>query len=94
MLNDDAEATTHAWVDVWLHAEGRWLSCDVTHRELAAATQVRLAVGRDYLDASPVRGMRRGGGKEQLEVQVAVHEAAVVPADTRRATIQHQNGQQ
>jgi hypothetical protein len=31
-------------------------------------------VGRDYLDAAPVRGMRRGGGVEQLDVQVQVSE--------------------
>jgi hypothetical protein len=29
-------------------------------------------VGRDYLDAAPVRGMRRGGGQEQLQVAVLV----------------------
>jgi hypothetical protein len=29
-------------------------------------------VGRDYLDAAPVRGVRRGGGKESLEVSVLV----------------------
>jgi transglutaminase-like putative cysteine protease len=93
MLSSDAKTTTHAWVDVWLHADRRWVSCDVTHRELAGPQQVRLAVGRDYLDAAPVRGMRRGGGKEKLDVQVSVHEATV-PAETRRANIQHQTNQQ
>lgn len=93
-LGGDAKATMHAWMDVWQHEERRWLSCDVTHRALAGASQVRLAVGRDYLDAGPVRGMRRGGGQEKLDVQVAVHEATPVPPDTRRANIAQQNGQQ
>jgi hypothetical protein len=31
----------------------------------------RLAVGRDYLDAAPVRGVRRGGGREVMNVSVA-----------------------
>ena len=30
----------------------------------------RLAVGRDYLDAAPVRGVRRGGGREAMSVAV------------------------
>jgi hypothetical protein len=29
-------------------------------------------VGRDYLDAAPVRGMRRGGGRESMHVAVLV----------------------
>jgi hypothetical protein len=29
-------------------------------------------VGLDYLDACPVRGMRRGGGAEQMHAQVQV----------------------
>jgi transglutaminase-like putative cysteine protease len=31
-----------------------------------------LAIGRDYLDACPVRGMREGGQTEQLDVSVTV----------------------
>lgn len=94
ILSDDSGASTHAWVDVWLHAESRWVSWDVTHRRLAGPSQVRLAVGRDYLDAAPVRGMRRGGGREQLDVQVSVCESAQVRAEARRATIPHQTSQQ
>jgi hypothetical protein len=29
-------------------------------------------VGRDYLDAAPVRGVRRGGGNESMAVTVRV----------------------
>jgi transglutaminase-like putative cysteine protease len=68
----DAHAASHAWVDVWLAGENCWLSCDVTHRTLAGPTLCRLAVGRDYLDAAPIRGVRRGGGREELEVRVEV----------------------
>ncbi|MBC7211402.1 MAG: transglutaminase family protein, partial [Pseudomonas sp.] len=33
---------------------------------------LKLAVGHDYLDACPVRGMRRGGGTESMQAQVLV----------------------
>ena len=36
----------------------------------------RLAVGRDYLDAAPVRGVRQGGGGEKMEANVLVAESA------------------
>jgi transglutaminase-like putative cysteine protease len=44
----------------------------VTHAEAAGARHCRLAVGRDYLDAAPVRGVRRGGGRESMAVTVTV----------------------
>lgn len=70
---------SHAWADVWLADEAGWLACDITHNRLAYDCFCRLAVARDYLDASPIRGMRRGGNGEILDVSVRVtdsHEAA------------------
>ena len=69
---DAGPIASHAWADVWLGAGTGWLSLDVTHRIAAGERHCRLAVGRDYLDAAPVRGVRRGGGREQLEVAVSV----------------------
>ncbi|NJD33072.1 MAG: transglutaminase family protein [Gammaproteobacteria bacterium] len=66
------EVASHAWADVWLGAEQGWVSLDVTHAEQAGARHCRLAVGRDYLDAAPVRGVRRGGGHEAMTVAVKV----------------------
>jgi len=63
---------SHAWVDVWQEDESGWLGIDVTHARFAGGRHCRLAVGRDYLDAAPVRGVRRGGGHETLEVNVLV----------------------
>ena len=67
-----ASAASHAWVDAWRGPELGWLSIDVTQGELAGPRHCRLAVGRDYQDAGPVRGVRRGGGDERLEVAVQV----------------------
>jgi transglutaminase-like putative cysteine protease len=61
---------SHAWADAWLDSDGGWLGIDVTHGAVAGAAHCRLAVGRDYLDAAPVRGVRRGGGRESLTVAV------------------------
>lgn len=65
------QAASHAWAEVWIEGEG-WVSVDITHRELAREGHCRLAIGRDYLSAAPVRGVRTGGGEESLRVQVSV----------------------
>lgn len=65
-----AEAASHAWVEVWLTEPQGWHGIDVTHMEPAGAGHCRLAIGRDYLDAAPVRGVRRGGGSEVMDVSV------------------------
>jgi transglutaminase-like putative cysteine protease len=67
----DEPAASHAWVDAWIEGRG-WISVDVTHRVLALDRHCRLAVGRDYLSAAPVRGVRTGGGEESMHVAVAV----------------------
>lgn len=73
---DASDAASHAWVDVWLGPEKGWQSIDVTHSRPAVRTYCRLAVGRDYLDAAPVRGVRHGGGGEKMEANVLVAESA------------------
>lgn len=67
-------AASHAWVDAWVcdrHYEG-WISIDVTHARLMNDAYCRLAIGRDYDSAAPVRGVRRGGGSESLSVDVQI----------------------
>jgi len=65
------DSASHAWVDAWLEDSQGWLGIDVTHLEPMGPKHCRLAVGRDYLDAAPVRGVRRGGGHEVMQVSVA-----------------------
>jgi transglutaminase-like putative cysteine protease len=72
MLGADA---SHAWVALWCPmADGtaaRWLELDPTNQVLPTTGHVRLAVGRDYGDVTPLRGVIRGGGGEhKLMVQV------------------------
>ncbi len=65
---------SHAWVALWCPMEGgspaRWLELDPTNNVVPAAGHVRLAVGRDYGDVTPLRGGIRGGGEHSLEVRV------------------------
>jgi transglutaminase-like putative cysteine protease len=71
LLGADA---SHAWVAVWCPmADGspaRWLELDPTNNLLPGTGHVRLAVGRDYGDVTPLRGVIRGGGRHQLGVRV------------------------
>jgi transglutaminase-like putative cysteine protease len=69
---DAGEIASHAWADAWLGADAGWVSIDLTHKSLAGERHCRLAVGRDYRDAAPVRGVRHGGGGEAMHVAVIV----------------------
>ncbi|MGK5023152.1 transglutaminase family protein [Janthinobacterium sp. RB2R34] len=67
-------AASHAWVDAWVVDSdfAGWVSIDVTHARLMTDAYCRLAIGRDYDSAAPVRGVRRGGGKETMSVDVQI----------------------
>lgn len=65
------EGATHAWVEAYLPAYG-WLGVDPTNNCLANETHVRLAVGRNFSDCSPVKGTYRGGAEHSLHVSVTV----------------------
>lgn len=71
---DISHAESHAWVDAWVEEPDftGWVSIDVTHAQFANTAHCRLAIGRDYDSAAPVRGVRRGGGVESLSVHVDV----------------------
>lgn len=68
---------SHAWLSVWcpstLDSGGeaaQWLELDPTNNCLADMRHVCLALGRDYGDVTPLRGVIRGGGAHTLKVQV------------------------
>lgn len=74
LLSDrDTHVASHAWAEV--HADGRWLGFDISNRMRPDRHHLKLAVGLDYSDASPVRGVRRGGGSEALQTHARVTEA-------------------
>jgi len=69
----EEDLASHAWVDVCLDAESHtWCSIDVTHQCFTDGRHIRLAVGRDYPSAAPIRGVRQGGGAETLDVSISI----------------------
>lgn len=72
--------TSHAWVECLLPGPG-WTGFDPTNAIFADERHVRVAVGRDYQDVSPTRGVLFGGGDIQLDVEVRMETIPGNPAD-------------
>jgi transglutaminase-like putative cysteine protease len=67
----EGHAASHAWVDIF-DPDRAWLSLDPTHNRWQNDCYVRVAVGRDYADVPPTRGVYRGSASESLDVKVRV----------------------
>ena len=65
---------THAWVEVFLPSL-RWVGFDPTNNIMAGERHVVVAVGRDYGDVPPSRGVFKGEADSQLAVGVSVRQA-------------------
>ncbi|MCF7984283.1 MAG: transglutaminase family protein [Thiohalocapsa sp.] len=66
---------SHAWFAVYLPGlenTGTWVNFDPTNDTLIHEQHITTAVGRDYQDVTPVRGVFYGGGEHQLSVAVDV----------------------
>lgn len=61
----------HAWVECLVPGLG-WVGIDPTNNWIAGNRHVRVAVGRDYQDVSPTRGILLGAGDAALEVEVSM----------------------
>jgi transglutaminase-like putative cysteine protease len=70
------DGATHAWVDVLLPDLG-WVGLDPTNNLIADERHIRVAIGRDYADVPPTRGVFKGVSKVRSELSVSV---AVGPA--------------
>ena len=70
---DDLPSTneSHAWVECWLPGMG-WSGFDPANSCDCDQRHVRTAVGRDYADAPPVRGVFRGSTESTLSTRVEV----------------------
>lgn len=64
----------HAWAEAKLPGLG-WVGFDPANGISTTDAHVRVAIGLDYLGAAPIRGSRRGGGSEKLDVKLRVDTA-------------------
>lgn len=75
------EGATHAWAEAYLSGYG-WLGIDPTNNCVANEMHVRLAVGRNFSDCSPVKGVYKGSARHRLDVSVSVgYEDSHLPAE-------------
>ena len=65
---------THAWVEVFLPSL-RWVGFDPTNNVPSGERHVAVAVGRDYSDVPPSRGVYKGDADSELTVAVSVRQA-------------------
>jgi transglutaminase-like putative cysteine protease len=65
---------SHAWLSVRLPG-GSWLDLDPTNDVVPRDRHIVVAVGRDFGDVTPMRGVLLGGGRHELRVAVDVTRA-------------------
>ena len=69
------EGASHAWIEALVPRLG-WVAFDPTNNLVGADRHIRVAVGRDYADVPPTRGVYKGDAQSELSVAVTV-----TPAD-------------
>jgi transglutaminase-like putative cysteine protease len=65
------ESATHAWVEAMLPGLG-WVGFDPTNNLICGNRHIRAAIGRDYADVPPNRGIFKGSAASELAVAVRV----------------------
>lgn len=70
------EGASHAWVEALVPGWG-WVAFDPTNNLVGGDRHIRVAIGRDYADVPPTRGVYKGEAQSELSVAVTVS-----PADT------------
>ncbi len=79
--NDRSAAdATHAWVEVLLPELG-WVGFDPTNNLIAGQRHIRAAIGRDYQDVPPTRGIMKGSAESEMTVAVEVKQCAAPVTD-------------
>ena len=67
-------------MEAWLPGLG-WVGFDPTNNTIAGERHIRVAVGRDYADVPPTRGVFKGDSDRELSVAVQVYHATAAPPE-------------
>lgn len=78
--NRSSEGATHAWVEAFLPSLG-WVGFDPTNNLEANERHIRTALGRDYADVPPTRGIHKGAADSKLTVAVGVNACEDLPPE-------------
>ncbi|RYZ16020.1 MAG: transglutaminase family protein [Sphingobacteriales bacterium] len=65
------EGATHAWIEAWIPGNG-WTGYDPTNHVWVTNHHVKLAVGRNFNDCTPIKGTFKGPARQSLSVLVSV----------------------
>lgn len=88
------DVESHAWVEAFVPGLG-WIEADPTNDCLADERHIVVAVGRDYADVAPIRGLHSGGGPSTLDVAVTmVAPSKPVPEEVAPPPFRRQQQQQ
>lgn len=81
------EGASHAWVEALIPRFG-WMAFDPTNNLMGADRHIRVAIGRDYADVPPTRGVYKGEAESSLSVAVTVSPSdAKVPEPASPPTV-------
>lgn len=81
-VHHPGELATHAWCQIWAGPEIGWLDVDPTSNTFVGDDHVVVAVGRDYRDVPPNRGVWKGQAEETIAVVVAIEPIDRVPVES------------
>ena len=73
------ESQSHAWCEVWLPGLG-WVGIDPTNDSLVGEAFVKVAIGRDFTDVPPNKGVYRGKAAESIAVRVETRTLEALPS--------------
>ncbi len=71
---------THAWVEIFFPSVG-WIGVDPTNNCIVGENFVKVAIGRDFHDVTPNKGVYKGKGEETIDASVSSEELISVPPE-------------